>query len=183
MDEAGEIAFDSRCRAKQPFEISLAAIAHVDDVVRANTHMLGKEGVHRAGIVLRGPARRELGVVAVAADHGHRVACLQRGRQRPIKLANLGIGLDRLSNWDAPPWELPRRRCAKLDIARPLDALDFVEREVARERYARTTPRDAELGLELVEIGLGEPIRRRQAGFFALLDGDAGVSTAENSDQ
>src|SRR5262249_28498073 len=146
--------------------------------------MLGEECKHGAGVVLRGLTWWQLGVVAIADDHGQRVARVRRRRQSPVELANLGVGLERLASRHAPPWELPRGGCAKFDVARPLDAFHVVEFEMAREGHAGAAPRDAKLGLELVEIWLGKPGRRRQAGLFTLSDRNAGpVSAAKQCDE
>src|SRR5262245_59829520 len=146
--------------------------------------MLGQEGVHGSSVILRSVIRRKLGVIAIADDHRNGVACVRRRGQGPVELANFGVGLDRLAGRYAPPRELARGSRTKLDVARPLDSFHVIEREMARERHTSPAPRDAELGLEFVEIWLGEPALRRQAGLFTLSDGKAGpVSTTKQCDE
>ena len=146
--------------------------------------MLGEEGIDRARVVLRGLARRQHGVVAIADDHGDRVGILFRRRQRAVKLANSRVGFQRIARAAAVALELARRRRAKLQIAGAFDAPHIVEREMAVDRHAGAAPGDAVLGLQLVELALAESARRRQAGRRAAIDHDAGpMRAAQQSDQ
>jgi hypothetical protein len=82
------------------------------------------------------------------------------------------------------PRELLRWGCAKLDIARALDAQHIVERKLPLDGHAGAAPHHAGVFLQIVELGLGQPFRRGQAGSLAALDRDARTMGAlEQSDE
>jgi len=82
------------------------------------------------------------------------------------------------------PRELLRRGRAKLDIARALDAPHIVERKLPLDGHAGAAPHHAGVFLQIVELGLGQPFRRGQAGSLAALDRDARTMGAlEQSDE